>query len=90
MITDSKGNWIDPSAQMLPVFRRDFARSGTLARQALLHTQSPAIQAESLFLLARAEHAEGPSKYIDALEHVRVWCCLWFRSIVSWAGWLAG
>jgi hypothetical protein len=57
-------------------------RSGTLARQALAHSQNPFIQAESYFLLARAEHAEGPAKYIDALEHVRTAFCV--CSCVRW------
>lgn len=47
-------------------------RSIAMSWQASQHTNNPSLLAESLFLLARAEHAEGPSKYIDATEHVSV------------------
>ncbi len=71
MITNAEGARIDPTGQWLPLYRRDFRRSAALARLALAHTHNPHIQAESHFFIARAEHAEGPAQYIDALGHVR-------------------
>lgn len=70
MVTNEKGEVVNAGMAWIPVFRRDYARSGMLARQAIAHTQNVAVQAEAYFLLARAEHAEGPAKYIDAWEHV--------------------
>ena len=70
VLTNAENVRIDPTGQKFPLYRRDYRRSAQLARIALSHTHNPHIQAESYFLLARAEHAEGPSQYIDALSHV--------------------
>ncbi len=69
-MTNAEGMRFDPAGHAFPLYRRDYRLSAQFARMALSHTHNPHIQAESYFLLARAEHAEGPAQYIDALTHV--------------------
>ena len=74
VIVDRNNNKIEDADRDLALATRGFRQSLQLACEAVKHTRNPRILAESFYLQARAEHALGRSRYINAKLHVRVFC----------------